>query len=234
MASHKNYCYNFYYKSLFVFLLGVVLFAVAICMWLFGWDESLKYIAKEGSGWAQALGSVLAILGGLFVAQKQSEYERIREKEWRRQELVRRYELIGALMADLAERCSQAESKLASGTKVPVLQAEFLKIPRMRMQSIPVLELPDEGFALIFNELLLKLEAAEIAISALQLTGNIASSEEVANILVNIKKRSLEGFYEVTRLRSAIMTEDEKKNTQKSKFKIGADARMYVQDLLSK
>ena len=170
----------------------------------------------------------------LFSTQKQHEYEQCRKREEDRKERIRKLEILGVLLLDLAGRCQHASKKIASYTEIPLLQAEFLKIPRSRIESIPVLDLPDDGFVKIFNELILKLESAEIAISALQISNNESLFKNVSDILNSIETRALEGFYEVTRLQSDLMNSDEKKNINKTKFRPGAEAEEFIKHLKEK
>ena len=226
---------NKFYKSDLAIFLGALIFIIGSLtlagVILFGWDIFKKFLSEGGSGWAQAIGSILAVWVALFSTQRQHEYEQSRKHEENRKERIRKLEILGALLSDLAGRCRQGSEQIASYTEIPLLQAEFLKVPRSRIESIPILDLPDEGFALIFNELILKLESAEIAISALQISNNKSLFQNVSGILNSIETRALEGFYEVTRLQSELMNSDEKKNIKKTKFRPGVEAKEFIEQL---
>lgn len=228
MTKIKFTRYTFGHKS-FVAVL-VLMFSLLSVVWVeaLGVDSYKTFWEGKGPEWAQAVGTILAVWVALFSTQKQHVYEEARKAEAERKERIQRFGILGALLEDLASRCRGSAIKIQVDTAIPALQIEFLKIPRVRLESIPVLELPDEGFALIFNELLLKMESAEIAISALQLSNNQRLSDQVAELLVSVEKRALEGYYEITRLRSQIMTEEEKKDCKRTKFRVGSEAREFV------
>lgn len=220
--------------ALFTLILVVLFASLVVGLWVYRDNSKSLFdlFVTSLPAWFQAIGSIFAIFASVTMVVWQHRQEREQQADSDRQKLRRTYQLLGVLVANAARACASSQQGLLSGEeRAWIVRAELLGAIRGKINSIPPLDFPDGGLALMFADLGEKLNAAEMALAALQHTKSEESRKAVKSLLSRVSDRAWEVFYETTRLYSMHSTEQERRDPGQSAFRDEQEAKDFIAKL---
>lgn len=118
-----------------------------------GWRATYEFLSSSAaSGWVQAVGSIGAICGAIWVMDSQQRRETYRHAEEARAAKRHRLKTLLALFTYVARICRYASESANRDDTAWAIHAQMLTEGRSRLLSIPPLEIPSISLQIALQE----------------------------------------------------------------------------------
>jgi hypothetical protein len=112
------------------------------------------------AAWVQAVGSIGAIAGALFIGLQQQEHARALQVEARRHDELRKLDTVKAILVSVEVCCTDLAEKWDKAQFATLLQAEIVPVAdcKMAVESIPLFDVPDGHLVILVSSMPRKLQ----------------------------------------------------------------------------